>query len=751
MEYGKFCFAVGLGHNNKAESACPCHLGTLTPCCSLESPAGSLRYLLAPRHPCSEAGLQQPFLDISLELQTRTMAFPPYSFDGPFQDFHLDVPAYQGQQLFAELGLSDSNELVGAEVLNHSLVPWSHPAAMQRFLKDNHRPILFNPMPQSQPVDFGVPVTPMPPANAAALHLHDSPPQSQEQSSCTSSNARSPRADTDMFTENAPSTPPDMSFASSLRGGPFDPFDLHAQHFLTGMGGCPGDACAGVSMADINPAEETLNEWAESPHVVDFTCPPQRSFTLDSHSSMPFDSDANTTSQAPVEPLSYQSPGMITIAKSESIQTQPTTSFFSTAKGPYPTPSIGESEESGADIDVASPLLEDEEDDDDDDDDGDDDDDEYQPCQKQKTATSPDRPVKNKRPAPNRPLDKASPKRPKTALVTPRPARPLPSVSGSRTSFPCSECSVSFKDETSLQSHIKKTHTRPFICVFRFAGCQSTFASKNEWKRHVMSQHLVLTYWLCDIESCAYNSNTSLSHSKSNSGRSRGPRRTSERMITLEPIGPPLPNGAIFNRKDLYTQHLRRMHTPFNGKKLNKTSKATTTGSGKTSDSDWEEQIKSHQSRAHRERCKLPTKMQCPANHCDVDFSGTDAWDQRMEHVAKHLEKAATGAEDPVAFGGPTDPSLMAWVTSPDVAVVREVDAGKWILNNPLRSASEGRGVGRRRDVLPSTVSLASRPLFGTPRTMSLSFSASAPTAVGSENDEIVVEGGEEDAEGEEE
>lgn len=122
-----------------------------------------------------------------------------------------------------------------------------------------------------------------------------------------------------------------------------------------------------------------------------------------------------------------------------------------------------------------------------------------------------------------------------------------------------------------------------------------------------------------------------------------------------------------------------------------------------------------------------------------------------MEHVAKHLEKAATGAEDPVVFGGPTDPSLMAWVTSPDVAVVREVDVDKWVLNNPLRSASEGRGVGRRRDVLPSTASLASGPMVGIPQTMSLSFSRSTPTVVGSENDEVEIEEGDEDAEGEEE
>lgn len=691
------------------------------------------------------------------------MAFSSLSFDGCLQGLHSEVPTYQGQPLFADLDSNDSiltdRDFVDAELFHPaSMVSWPIPApAMQRFLKDSHRPMLFNPMPPSATTGFGAPVTPMPPA--ATLHFHDSPPSSQEQSSCCSI-ARSPRTDTDIFTEGAPSTPPDMSFASSLPGGGlYDPFELHPQQFLTGMAGRPGDTFAGVSMAEINPIEESQNEWLDSSHLVDFNSPPQRSYTLDSHSSVPFEMDANNNNHSLIEP-SYQSPGVSTPAKDEVSQPQAMT-VFDTTKGPYPTPSIGESEDSGAEIDVATPMFEKGEDDDDDDE-------EYQPTQKQKSAA--------KRSAPSRPLDKASPKRQKAASAAPPPhlVRPLPSSSGSRSTFSCNECRFSFKDESSLQTHIKKAHTRPFICVFRFAGCPSTFASKNEWKRHVMSQHLVLTYWLCDIDTCAHNSNTPVSPSKTSSGRSsRGSKRSiSERMISLDtPVGPPLPNGAIFNRKDLYTQHLRRMHTPTSVKrsssKASKTSTSTTTES-----SGWEDQIKANQSRAHRERCKLPTEMQCPANNCDQSFSGTDAWDQRMEHVAKHLEKAATGAEDPVVFGGPTDPSLMAWVTSSEVSVVRPVDGSnkRWILNNPLRSASEGRGVGRRRDVLPMSSTTTtrgsiapSRSVVGTSKTMSplsSSFSACAASPPGmvpvvpeeeSACDEIIVEEGDEDAEGEEE
>jgi hypothetical protein len=67
---------------------------------------------------------------------------------------------------------------------------------------------------------------------------------------------------------------------------------------------------------------------------------------------------------------------------------------------------------------------------------------------------------------------------------------------------------------------------RPFHCDFTFAGCQQTFASKNEWKQHINSQHTQPYYWRCDFPSCI-------------------DRKT-----------------ATSNRKDLFGQHLKRMHGP---------------------------------------------------------------------------------------------------------------------------------------------------------------------------------------------
>ncbi|KAL9051386.1 MAG: hypothetical protein Q9162_006040 [Coniocarpon cinnabarinum] len=65
---------------------------------------------------------------------------------------------------------------------------------------------------------------------------------------------------------------------------------------------------------------------------------------------------------------------------------------------------------------------------------------------------------------------------------------------------------------------------RPFSCPLAPYSCLKTFTSKNEWKRHVLTQHLLLGFWRCDL--C--------------------------------PDAATRPND--FNRKDLFVQHLRRMH-----------------------------------------------------------------------------------------------------------------------------------------------------------------------------------------------
>ncbi|KAK0728600.1 hypothetical protein B0T26DRAFT_638447 [Lasiosphaeria miniovina] len=200
---------------------------------------------------------------------------------------------------------------------------------------------------------------------------------------------------------------------------------------------------------------------------------------------------------------------------------------------------------------------------------------------------------------------------------------------------------------------------------------------------------------------------------------------------------PNLPNGSIFNRKDLYTQHLRRMHTPPNIKKKQAAAKKSggssaapsanvgNAGSASSNPSmlEWEDHLRNLQQRAIQERCKLPINMQCPARDCTQAFQGTDAWDQRMEHVAKHLEKAAVGKEDSVVFGGDNDPTLVQWASRPDVGIIKPAPAGRagaWELNTPIR-----RGPGG------ATLVVAAAPVVITPTPMPATLLPVQPATAG--------------------
>ena len=292
----------------------------------------------------------------------------------------------------------------------------------------------------------------------------------------------------------------------------------------------------------------------------------------------------------------------------------------------------------------------------------------------------------------------------------------------------CPDCpGKTWKNRDDLAKHKRRQHTRPFFCVFHFAGCSATFSSKNEWKRHVLSQHLLLHYWVCTEGRCAQ---------LTNGRRERGP---------------------IFNRKDLFTQHVRRMHassmslaTPSSlsssaapqkkKKKRRKRSKddkkaeeTCRTKETPTARSEFEERLKRLQSTACRERCRLPPRMTCPVRSCEWEFQGTKAWDERMEHVAEHLENWATrrakgrsgggggGGEegevdeededpDKVVFGNPHDVTLLDWAASEDVGIIKKVDAsGKYKLWNPLEGGPDAgaarKNRGRYQDFSPSAKS----------------------------------------------
>lgn len=152
------------------------------------------------------------------------------------------------------------------------------------------------------------------------------------------------------------------------------------------------------------------------------------------------------------------------------------------------------------------------------------------------------------------------------------------------------------------------TVSKSFPCPFATYGCVSTFGSKNEWKRHVNTQHMRLGYWRCD--QC--------------------------------PQVERKPND--FNRKDLFTQHVRRMHPIEVDTKV---TKKKTIASSKGRKDDAEEQALADTSRrCYRKLRAPPAKSGCL--FCDVAFNGPNSWEERMEHVGRHMEAAKKVTEQAV-------------------------------------------------------------------------------------------------------
>ncbi|RDI84458.1 hypothetical protein Vi05172_g5725 [Venturia inaequalis] len=160
------------------------------------------------------------------------------------------------------------------------------------------------------------------------------------------------------------------------------------------------------------------------------------------------------------------------------------------------------------------------------------------------------------------------------------------------------------------------TNNRPFPCCFAQYNCGSAFTSKNEWKRHISTKHIQLGFWRCD-------------------------------MCPPSPgIDHPIYND--FNRKDLFTQHLRRMHainTPQNTQEQPKAiapsappgggppvAPPNTNPPGLT-----DEQIMEIQKRCYRQLRGPPEVSSCV--FCTRTFSGPNSWEERLEHVGGHLER----------------------------------------------------------------------------------------------------------------
>lgn len=172
---------------------------------------------------------------------------------------------------------------------------------------------------------------------------------------------------------------------------------------------------------------------------------------------------------------------------------------------------------------------------------------------------------------------------------------------------------------------------RPYHCLLTPYNCVSSFSSKNEWKRHISTQHMRLGFWRCD----------------------QCPNRELK------------PND--FNRKDLFTQHLRRMHP---------LSQQVQPQDGVIRYDDSEDR----QLAAAAERCYvrlrgLPEGTNCV--FCGQAFEGLDSWNGNLEHVAKHMEQPEGGGVEPKTWR--KDEALEAWLINENLV---EAHGERWVLQD---------------------------------------------------------------------
>jgi hypothetical protein len=189
---------------------------------------------------------------------------------------------------------------------------------------------------------------------------------------------------------------------------------------------------------------------------------------------------------------------------------------------------------------------------------------------------------------------------------------------------------------------------RPFPCPFANYGCGSTFSSKNEWKRHVSTQHVKLGFWRCDL--CPPSADAK-----------------DDQVVYYND----------FNRKDLFTQHLRRMHAA---------------PKHESSRSQNEYPVNEDNLGDHQTRCLLSLRR--PPQHsiclfCDKTFHGPTSWEERMEHIGRHLEKDGKGGNMLNVKSWNKDEGLEQYLVDEGLIVMKQ---SSWMIGDgkPVRTDCAG-------------------------------------------------------------
>jgi hypothetical protein len=178
------------------------------------------------------------------------------------------------------------------------------------------------------------------------------------------------------------------------------------------------------------------------------------------------------------------------------------------------------------------------------------------------------------------------------------------------------------------RSSSKADPLRPFPCPLAVYGCKSTFTSKNEWKRHVSTQHVKLGFWRCQL--CPLSSD------------------------------PANPIYNDFNRKDLFTQHVRRMHD--SSSLMTRYTISSHDEDDKSQDNSIPESLMTeYQNRCYQHLRSHPPQSGCL--FCTQTFEGDGSWDQRMEHLGAHFEREKKNPKDFLdTKRWRDDPELREWL-----------------------------------------------------------------------------------------
>ncbi len=192
-----------------------------------------------------------------------------------------------------------------------------------------------------------------------------------------------------------------------------------------------------------------------------------------------------------------------------------------------------------------------------------------------------------------------------------------------------------------------------YLCPFAQYDCASTFTSKAHWKRHVSTHHMRLGVWRCDI--C--------------------PRASAD-------------DSNEFDRKDLFLQHLCHMHAP------PKTGMLPPNPDQRETLLDFSDIEARMKDRYHHIR--LPPSRSC-CLFCPRSFEGPNSWDERMEHIAKHMERDANTKR--------RTRSIESWRED---SALREWLIRERLIKGSVRGDNEENQIGSGNDDNPSNVGTAS-------------------------------------------